>query len=174
MAEYESPQEGQHKEGHFPKTETVLLELYRLVGLFLASKSFAALRTRYPGEGHDPIYKLQECEEDEITRILLMLAITARVIDDREQHIYDLVGTNCGKLQKNTLDPDEVDLTLREACNKIIHAKKIRLDIEEDERGQPYLNPYIYIYGKQADSEWKATLDVIAFAKEYVSCVSHF
>lgn len=154
--------------------ETALLELYRLVAIFLASKNFAALRTNYPGEGHDAVYKLQECEEDEITRILLMLAITARVIDDREGRVYELVGTNCGKLQKNTSRPVEEELTLREACNKIIHAKKVRLDVDEDERGQPYLNPYIHIYGEQGGTEWKATIDVIAFAKEYASCVSHF
>jgi len=172
MAEYEPPQEG--REGHFPKTETALLELYRLVAIFLASKNFAALRKGHPGEGHDPVYELQECEEEEVTRILLVLAITARVIDDREGHVYELVGTDCGTLQRNTSHPAKETLTLREACNKIIHAKKVRLDMEEDDKGQRYLNPYIYIYGNQGEAEWKATLDVVLFAREYVTCVSHF
>jgi hypothetical protein len=174
MAEHKSPQEGIYKEGHFPRTEVALLELHRLMAIFLASKAFAALRTLDPGEGQDPIYKLQECEEDEITRILLMLAITARVIDDREGRVYDLVGSSCGKLIRNTAAPREEELSLREACNKIIHAKKIRLDVEEDERGQPYLGPYIYVYGEQGGAEWKAAMDIIAFAKEYASIVSLF
>lgn len=172
MAEYEPPQEG--REGHFPKTETAILELYRLVAIFLASKNFAALRNGHPGEGHDPIYQLQECEEEEIARILLVLAITARVIDDRENHVYEIVGTNCGRLQRDTSRPANEELTLREACNKIIHAKKVRLDMEENDNGQRYLNPFIYIYGEQGGAEWKATLNVILFAKEYISCVSHF
>ena len=172
MAEYEPPQAG--REGHFPKTETAILELYRLVAIFLASKNFAALRKGDPGEGHDSIYKLQECEEEEVTRILLVLAITARVIDDRESRVYELVGTNCGMLQRDTSRSAEEELTLREACNKIIHANKVRVDMEEDDKGQRYLNPYIYIYGQQGRAEWKATPDVIRFAKEYVTCVSHF
>lgn len=103
-----------------------------------------------------------------------MLAITARVIDDREGRTFGLAGTSCGKLQKDTLCPEEKDLALREACNKIIHAEKLRVDLEEGESGQSYLNPYIYIYGRQRGTEWKATIDVIVFAKEYVSCVSRF
>jgi hypothetical protein len=172
VAEYEPPQE--IREGHFPKTETAILELHRLMAIFLASKNFAALRNGHPGEGDDPIYQLQECEEEEITRILLVLAITARVIDDREDHIYEVVGTNCGSFQRDASNPADEELTLREACNKIIHAKKIRLDMEEDGNGQRYLNPFIYIYGKQGEMGWKATLDVIRFAKEYVTCVSRF
>jgi hypothetical protein len=172
MAEYEPPQKV--REGHFPKTETALIELYRLVAIFLASENFAALRNGEPGEGHDPVYKLQECEEEEITRILLVLAITARVIDDREGRVYELVGTDCGTLQRNTSRPATESLTLREACNKIIHAKKVRLDMEEDHNRQRYLNPYIYIYGNQAEIEWKATVDVVLFAREYVTCVSGF
>lgn len=171
--EYQPPADGIHKEGHLPRTETAMLELYRLMSTFLASKGFADLRTHYPGEGHDPIYLLQECEEDEITRILLMLAVTARVIDDREGRIYDLVGGTCGTLQKDVSKAFTEELTLREACNKIIHAKKIRFDIEENGKGQVFFNPVIYMYGTHGGLEWKTTLDVIAFAKEYASCISY-
>lgn len=31
-----------------------------------------------------------------------------------------------------------------------------------------YLTPMIYLYGRHGGSEWKATLDVIKFAKQYV------
>jgi len=174
MPEYKPPHEGQMKEGHFPNTETALLELHRLLAIFLSSKSFADLRVGEDGEGHDPIYKLQEFEHDEISRILLMLAITARVIDDREDYIYDLIGGSCGRLQKDVSQALVEDLPLREACNKIMHARKLRLDVEKNDRGHVYFNPVIYLYGSQAKLEWKATLDVIAFAKEYAGCVSHF
>jgi hypothetical protein len=173
MAEYKNPQKGLIKEGHFPNTSNALLELYRLLALFLASKSFAALRTNYPGEGFDPIYKIQEVEDDEITRLLLSLAITARVIDDREDRVFELVGSNCGRLEKDVGTRDVEILDLREACNKIIHAKKVRGDVEE-ENGQTYLNPFIYLYGEQNGKSWKATLDIVAFSKEYVSLVCNF
>lgn len=174
MAEYIPPQEGFFREGHYPNTVHAVLELHRLLALFLASKSFAALRTNYPGEGFDPIYKIQEVEEDEITRLLLNLAITARVIDDREGHALERLSSNCGQLNSNLENEDTEVLGLREACNKIIHAKKIRTDMEENATGQAYFNPVIYLYGEQNGMSWKATLDIVAFSKDYFSLVCNF
>mgnify|MGYP001594820400 FL=1 len=147
--------------------------MYRLLTIFLASKDFAKLLTNYPGEGYDPFYKIQEVESDEITRLLLSLAITARVIDDRESRVFELVGSNCGEIQRNIHNPDIEVLDLREACNKIIHAKKVRCDIDEI-NGQTYLNPFIYLYGKHGANNWKAKLYIINFAKEYVTLVCNF
>ncbi|SFH61803.1 hypothetical protein SAMN05216299_1384 [Nitrosospira sp. Nsp14] len=48
-------------------------------------------------------------------------------------------------------------LGLPEACNKIIHARKISFDVEKIGE-HPYLNPYVYLYGKQNGKNWKATL----------------
>lgn len=173
MPEYINPQEGIVKEGHFPNVSNALLELYRLLTIFLASKNFAALLTNYPGEGLDPFYKLQEVESDEITRLLLSLAITARVIDDREQRVFELIGSNCGELQKDITKTESEPLDLREACNKIIHAKKVRGDIDKVD-GQTYLNGYMYLYGEHGKTKWRAKLDIVLFAKEYVTAVSNF
>ncbi|MHB1334101.1 MAG: hypothetical protein ACYCY1_16040 [Sulfuriferula sp.] len=173
MAEYKHPQEGHLKEGLCPNTSNTVLELHRLLALFLASKNFAALRTNFPGEGFDPIYKIQDVEEDEITRLLLNLAITARVIDDRQDRVLERVGSNCGQLEKNGGSQNVETLNLRDACNKIIHAKKIRFDVEEI-AGQSYLNPFIYLYGEQNGKDWKVTIDIVAFSKDYFSLVCYF
>jgi hypothetical protein len=171
MVEY-VPQAG-HIEGHIPNIDTTMLELYRLLTTFLASKNVAELRTGH-GESFDAISHLESIGEDEITRILLAVAITARVIDDRDGHILDLVAGPCGTLVTFG-DNEEIFqlLSLREACNKIIHAQKVRFDISKTNDDQPYLNPSIYLYGKLHKKEWKATLDVIAFIKEYCTCVRH-
>lgn len=171
MPEFIPPQ--QQNEGHFPNTGNAIVDLHRLLAIFLSSKHFAELCENYPGEGFDPIYKIQEVEQDEITRILLNLAVTARVIDDREDKVFGLVGSDCGTLQKN-IDNQEIDvLDIREACNKIIHAQKVRFDVEE--LGvQRYLNPIIYLYGTLQNRQWRAQLDVIRFCKEYVTIVCHF
>jgi len=173
MAEQINPQEGFSKEGHFPNTSNALIELYRLLTIFLASKNFATLLTNYPGEGFDPFYKLQEVESDEITRLLLSLAITARIIDDREDRVFELLGSNCGEFQRDIQKSDTEVLDLREACNKIIHAKKVRGDIDEI-NGQTYLNPFMYLYGEQGSKHWKAKLDIVSFAKEYVTLVINY
>ncbi len=172
MAEY-IPIPEQRTEGYFPNTGNTIIELHRLLAIFLASKNFAKLCKNYPGEGFDPIHKIQEVEEDEVTRILLSLAITARVIDDREDRVFGFLGSDCGTLQKNTENLEAETLELREACNKIIHAKTVRFDVEEL-NVQQYLNPIIYLYGSTQGKEWRAQLDVIKFCKEYVSIVCKF
>lgn len=160
------------KGGHFPNTQNTVLELHRLLSIFLASKSFAELCTHFPGEGFDPIYKIQEVETDEITRILLTLAITARVIDDREDREFRFLSSDCGTLRKNMNEQDEELLSIREACNKIIHAKNVNFDVEEFGVHR-YLKPYIYLYGTQKAMHWRVQLDVVKFCKEYARTVSH-
>jgi hypothetical protein len=176
MAEFIPPQEEVGRPGHLPNVPATLVELHRLVSIFLASKSFAGLievGAGHAAELHDPIYKLQQVEEDEIARILLTLAITARVVDDANNRALDLVAGSCGTLKANIHNPDELlPLELREACNKLIHAERRRFDVEHTEEGRPYFTPTLYLYGAQGRVQWKATLDVIAFAKEYTSCVT--
>ena len=175
MAEYINPQEESSTTGHFPNTDHTLLEVYRLLAIFLSSKNFADLITNYPGEGFDPIFKMQEGVEDEITRILLNLAIIARVIDDRETRILGSGMYGCGEFQEKIEGATISPLGLREACNKIIHANKIRYDVENVNLSTTYLNPYIYLYGTSHNGkEWKATLDVVKFSKQYASFVSQF
>ena len=166
------PQQLPQAEGHFPNTESTVVELHRLLAIFLASRRFSELCEGYPG-GFDPIFRIQKVEEDEITRILLNLAITARVVDDREGQIFELVGSDCGTLQRDTQSTQTVTLDIREACNKIIHASKVRLDVET--LGvQRYLNPTIYLYGMHQGKSWRACLDMIKFCKEYVTIVCQF
>lgn len=167
MAERPTPQDS----GHNPNPETVLLELHRLLAIFLSSRSFAELRTGI-GESWEPIEALQSCEEDEITRILLTVAITFRIIDNRKRD-YIPPSRPCGTLMKNLNNPaTSGPLTVREACNKIIHAHVIRGDLDDTKDGQVYLNPTIYLYGPPGRVQWKATLNIIDFAKEYISVVS--
>jgi hypothetical protein len=168
MAEFDPPQIA--KEGYHPNTQGALVELHRLVCIFLASRSFADLR-QGPVDQADVLDPLQEPEEEEITRILLSVAITARVIDDREEKIFELVAGQCGTLEEGGAGKL---LALREACNKIIHATKIRFDVAANEKGQRYLNPTMYLYGqRQNGAPWKASLDIIEFAKQYVGVVRH-
>lgn len=172
MAEYVPSTAHATDEGHHPNTEAVFLELHRLLAIILASKSFAELRVG-DGEKWEAIDHLQQVEDDEITRILLFVSITARVIDDRYDKALDLIAGDCGTLFNTDRNgTTKSGLSLREACNKIIHAKKVRFDVSETEAKQRYLNPVIYLYGERQNGQaWKAVLDVISFAKEYVACL---
>jgi hypothetical protein len=160
---------------HLPNVAATLIDLHRLVSIFLASRSFADLIEAPAGhamEVHNPLFKLQECEEDEISRILLTLAITARVVDDANARLLEIFALPCGTLVPDIRRPEASEpLGMREACNKIVHATRRRFDVERNANGRPYLVPTLYFYGAQGIREWKATLDVIAFAKEYASSV---
>jgi hypothetical protein len=178
MAEYFPPQEEQFGSAHRPNTEAALLELSRLLAIFLASKSFAALRKAHP-EYPDVLDPLADAQDDEITRILLTLAIIARVIDDREEGALDFIANEwSGELEEKVPTKAHIlikHLGIRDACNKIIHANKVHFDLDTDEHGQKYLNPFIYLYGERQDGgEWRATLDVLRFATQYARTVKHF
>jgi len=175
MAEFIPPQPAA-PDAHLPNVEATYIDLHRLLSIFLASKAFAD-RINAPA-GHaqelqDPLFMLQACEEDEISRILLSVAITARVVDDARGRILDLVALTCGELIPDIQRPERgVQLELREACNKIIHAHRRHFDVEHNVHGRPYLTPTVYLYGQQGGAEWKATIDIVEFAKQYASCVA--
>jgi hypothetical protein len=175
MTEYFPPQEEHFGSAHRPNTETALLELSRLVCIFLASKNLAALRKAHP-EYPDPLDPLTQSHDDEITRILLTVAIIGRVIDDREEGALDFIADEwCGSLEEQAKDQRIMKhLSLRDACNKIIHAKQVRFDLDKNEDGQTFLNPTIYLYGERQKSGWRATLDVLKFAAQYTRTVKHF
>ena len=144
------------------------LDLYRLLACFYASRGFARLRD---SEHHD-IASAGELggafEEAEITRLLVSIAARVRVIQDRERDYFKQVKkTDCGRLVRDVKHPRKSEqLSWREACNKIIHAKHWHVDVQRMPRGPddyPPLRPIIYLYGTQDRMEWKATLNVEAF-----------
>lgn len=170
MSELSLPQEC----GHTPNPDTALLELHRLLAIFLSSKSFAELRTGI-GEQWESIEALQACEEYEITRILLAVAITFRIIDNRMRGRTLPPSQTCGTLVKNLHYPTKTTpLTVREACNKILHAQVIKGDVGFTDSGQVYSNPIMYLYGPPEETQWKASVNIIDFAKAYVSIVSYY
>jgi hypothetical protein len=77
----------------------------------------------------------------------------------------------CGVLWPNWPKRKREPLTIREACNKIIHATKIHRDIANPSPfGNPfnpeaYVSPYVYLYGKKDGQDWKAKLSIIDFVK---------
>lgn len=156
------------RSGHFPNTGVLVLDLHRLLTMFLSSKKLAEMRTE---EAHDPIGWLQQFEEDELHRILLSTAVAARTIDDRDNQFLDKCETTCGELIPDTSHPENIEqLNLREACNKIIHAKKIHGDLEEVE-WKKYSNPILYFYGSHNRKDWKATLNVVDYVVKYVETI---
>lgn len=153
--------------GHWFEHGPFTLDLYRLVCLFLADKRVAKL-----GPDYYHIWNLKnEFLRSEVTRILISTAIAIRIrIDQKEKKLSKELKAPCGKLYPNLPSRKSEPLTLREACNKIIHATKIRFDIEVPPSARyghdVYLNaPYLYLYGERNSEKWRAKLSIVEFAE---------
>lgn len=147
------------------------LDLYRLITCFYSSITFAEYGEDYD---YDRVRELQqEYEESEIVRLLVNIAVMARIVDDRNEPFPEQFRIQCGKLIVDLSEPTKLEpLSLREACNKIIHAKEFNWDIEqlknEDDLPYPttrYLAPRIYLYGAHGTNNWKAILEVSKFVR---------
>lgn len=170
MAEWENPY--YFDSGYCPDIEVIRLDLYRLLNQFLASQSLSE-KCDVDGELFHAMHSLDSFFEIESTRILLSSAVIARVLDDKNKDLKQY-NTSCGVLTPDLNNPKEiVDLQLREACNKIIHATKIKYDVEVVRHGytQRYFNPYIYYYGSLGKKHWKAKLSIIDYVKKFTDNV---
>jgi hypothetical protein len=146
------------------------LDLYRLLCMVLADQRVVNLDT---GHFSDEISELRgDHFSGEFLRILISSAVALRIAFDQYPQLEEL-KTDCGKLYPNW--PKEkrkrVVLTLRDACNKIIHADKVHHDIVDPHPGRnpdqegAYLGPYLYLYGKKKKQDWRAELSIINFVK---------
>lgn len=166
MPEYQRP--GWMRPGHLFDTDIFRIDLWRLLSMYLSSKPLAQLNMADKSE----LLELEnEFLTDEITRILLTSAIIIRIADDREGKVIDRHSSPVGTLQKNINKKDIIDLSLREACNKIIHAESFNFDVSNEYdtalyRENNYLEPFIYYYGRSQNIRWRAVLSVIDFIQQ--------
>lgn len=179
MAELERA--GHVRQGHLFDGSPLRLDLWRLMRIFLAERPFAEFTAdEFGRDGWDqPLLGLDsEFCDYEITRILLTAAVSLRVIDDRDDGVLARADP-CGVLDPWVGQGGIEPLSLREACNKILHAVRINFDVERLDGGDirqiglspTYLNPTLYLYGTHRGRDWKATLDVMAFIRGAVTTV---
>jgi hypothetical protein len=108
---------------------TVLQKLYYLLCLFFANKEIA--RRSDPDDETAPLASLErKFFVAEASRTLIEIAIAVRVIDDQmkqlapentERHRYELSKAKIDRDHAYGLF-DDLNLNLRETCNKIIHS----------------------------------------------------
>jgi hypothetical protein len=161
------------RDGYFFDVQTFRLDLYRLLSCFYASQGFAHHR----GTNHaEELVELGgQFEEFEVTRLLVNIAATVRVVSDREKTFFRQLKLGCGRLFPDMKKPRQSGpLSLREACNKIIHATKFNFDVKQfsvrqrigdgwSSTRQEALRPVIHLYGMKDGCDWKATLNVETF-----------
>jgi hypothetical protein len=128
------------------------------------------------GPGYYHITRLKEgFVRPEVTRILISTAVALRIKFEElkdPRDLADLKTAFCGKLYPRWPNTKNTPLTLREACNKIIHAEQIRFDVvipdakyNPDVEGAYLSRPYLYLYGTKDGEHWRAQLHLIEFAE---------
>jgi hypothetical protein len=146
------------------------LDLYRLVCIVLADKALAKLSVDARGAG---VAELQaRYRKVEITRILVSSAVALRIMFDRYPKAFGkLPQRPCGVLYPKWPGRTREFLSLREACNKIIHATDIKDDLvipdkaqNPDEEGS-YVQPFLYLYGTKESDGWRAQLSIVEFVR---------
>lgn len=161
MVKYEPPRN--HPEGFTMNPARIRYDAYRLLATIYASQFFP----HEPIDSEDPRslgHLASEFETDESTHLLLTIAIAVRATLNRET---ELAGLVCGELEEASgIKP----LTVRQACSKVIHAEKIRADVELDGSRVVRQNPIMHLEGEtQGGRRWTARLDLEPFAAHLLS-----
>jgi len=161
----ERPPPDYMKAGHIFDRGPITLDLYRLLSMVLVDQRMSGLASK----SHFIDMLREEYLGEEITRILISSAAALRIwFDLHDPRYFADLKTNCGKLFADwpTRSKKSEVLTLREACNKIIHATRVHHDtVGDPEYEDWYLRPYVYLYGKKGKRNWRAQLDIVNFAK---------
>ena len=145
----------------------VQLLSFRLLTIFLASENLHNLCNGEYDSGADIL--ANEFEKVEIEHLMLQIAALFRSADTsalEELTFNQRWNPTVGKLEE-PIGGQAKDLSLREACNKIIHVREIKYEVVEgDYEWNRFLKPMIYLYGQKQKIKWRAILDVKAFCFE--------
>lgn len=153
--------------GHRPSIERLRIDLHHIICIFLASRPLAELVSREPEYAARDLV-VHELENTEISRLLLSTAITLRVLDDRENGDLDCLSLHCGTLIENAEQASVSEgLTIRKACNKIIHATNVHYERLSELSACQYLGPSFRLAGAHRNgTTWIATINAYEFARE--------
>jgi hypothetical protein len=106
-------------------------------------------------------FQLMDFEKSEIYRIIFSISLRVRNFIEKNKIINSLhlVGN---LIENNGL---KQPLTLREACNKIIHSEHINFDLinPKSDYNHNGVKEIIYVYGRKGKIEWKASISLFQF-----------
>lgn len=153
---------GLMRTGHFT-TETSLIKAgHRLLSCLFASYDYELLRR---DDDPDPMDDFRQFEEEEISEWILKLAAITRITDDElgtlstvEPNFPDGVGTleEGGK---------HASLSIREACNKVIHATSVRYEFGWAEEN-PIWGRWLKAQGYEVKGKYKAAALLLEGARQ--------
>ena len=140
------------------------LEIYRLMTILESSPALADYGGTYEGD-RDKVEYLRRSEFPEVSRIVVSLAAIVRAALDAnpQANAADLeVERPVGVLMPDATRPDAWEpLEFREACNKVIHAKRVDPKRKVDTGA---LTGELILHGDYREKDWQARLELREFA----------
>jgi hypothetical protein len=143
------------------------LEIYRLMTILESSSALADYEGTYEGDRRKVEY-LRRTEFPEVSRIVISLAAIIRAAMDADPGVYagdeiELeVERPVGVLMPDATRPDAWEsLEFREACNKVIHAKRVDPKRTVDTGA---LTGELILHGDYRKKNWQARLELREFA----------
>jgi hypothetical protein len=140
-----------------------------MLSLVLADRRISQLSIL---QGHGMLGDLQtQFLGDEVTRIHVSSAVMLRILDDNNDGLIAF-RRSCGKLQEDRSKARRIDLTLREACNKIIHARDVNWDVVRQQDLDAYIRPFVYLYGSKGKLKWRTKLNLVDYVRHGLHAIS--
>jgi hypothetical protein len=142
-------------------TEALDLELYRISCILASSRTLHEMGK----EQRNLVWFLNTFEKSELSRKLISVAVIIRNMDEQAWN------ANYKKIPVGELIPNEEDdpgsiepLSLREACNKIIHALEVDFyhGVDNVTEDTP-LSCRIRLRGEKSSKKWLAIIDLFKF-----------
>jgi hypothetical protein len=148
--------------------KTVLRDLYRLLTVVMADAAIA-----HECDAGDPLVGLRkDFMYDELLHLLVSTAVMNRLHEEHKRAADPALpdaGHLCGRLIPDFLeDPERVlDLSLREACNKIMHAGDITHEADDyaDRSGLIVLPNTLILRGKYNGRHWRTYLWLLDYIR---------
>ena len=152
------------------KYDTSSLELERvathLIALLYADRE---LKYSYAKYGLDNLLSASEfIESFDVVQMTVQLAAGYRLIHWNAKTHAQTVAV--GDLWPKASSETPVDLTVVEACNKIIHATKLAFSTKKVRgAGAYYLEPLLLVQGTKGKDAWTAQIDMLLFCNEVLA-----
>ena len=135
-----------------------------LLSLFVADKEVQSLYSSYD-LSHMEIWH-GEVKETMIVELLVEIATRYRIMEwgTKDKRPKEFTNEVVGGLHTSKSE-EELELSMHEACNKIIHANKFEFDVSrlESSKHHYYFNHNVFTYGTKGKEEWVAMIDIVLF-----------
>ena len=154
------------KSAYQPNLGSLRADLHQLLCVFEASESIHRKIQEEPDYSKKHLL-FEQLENDAITKLLLSTAITLRILDDRENGILEMFSMYCGLIQEKSNNLQESKgVTIRIACNKIVHATEIAMVRNNVSSEIRYLFPEIDLSGTERNKKWDVTINIYEYVRE--------